>query len=38
LKAPECLAFVMSVGTISERAPQVDDALAANNTASRSTS
>lgn len=27
LKAPECLAFVMSVGTISERDPQVDDAV-----------
>ncbi|MFT7594791.1 MAG: hypothetical protein ACI8R4_002115, partial [Paracoccaceae bacterium] len=27
LKAPECLAFVMSVGTISEQAPQVDDAV-----------
>jgi hypothetical protein len=27
LKAPECLAFVMSAGTISDQAPQVDDAL-----------
>ncbi|WP_415232893.1 hypothetical protein, partial [Pseudophaeobacter arcticus] len=26
-KAPECLAFVMSVGTISDQAPQVDDAM-----------
>ena len=26
LKAPECLAFVIPVGTISDHAPQVDDA------------